>query len=207
MFNRRHLMLAAAAAVATAGAAAAQGSGPVIGQPAPNFSAPDADGKTRSLSQYRGKTVVLEWTNHDCPYVRKHYGGNAMQALQKKWTGQGVVWLTVISSMPGSQGYVTAEQANKLTADRNAAPSAVLFDSKGAVGRSYGAQVTPHMYVITGDGTLVYMGGIDDKATTRLEDLKTAKNFVDQALGEVAQGKPVSVTTSRAYGCTIKYSS
>ena len=178
-----------------------------VGAPAPGFSLTDSTGRSVSLADFKGKTVVLEWTNHDCPYVRKHYGGNAMQALQKKWTGQGVVWLTVISSMPGSQGYVTAEQANKLTADRNAAPSAVLFDSKGAVGRSYGAQVTPHMYVITGDGTLVYMGGIDDKATTRLEDLKTAKNFVDQALGEVAQGKPVSVTTSRAYGCTIKYSS
>ena len=178
-----------------------------IGAPAPAFSLTDSNGKTVSLADFKGKTVVLEWTNHDCPYVRKHYGGNAMQTLQKKWTGQGVVWLTVISSQPGSQGYVTAEQANKLTADRNAAPSAVLFDTKGDVGRTYGAQVTPHMYVITGAGTLVYMGGIDDKATTRLEDLKTAKNFVDAALSEVAQGKPVSVTTSRPYGCTIKYSS
>ena len=108
--------------------------------------------------------MVLEWTNHDCPYVRKHYGGSAMQALQKKWTEQGVVWLTVISSAPGEQGYVTPEQANKLTADRGAAPTAVLFDPKGDVGRAYGASVTPHMYVIKGDGTLVYMGGIDDKA-------------------------------------------
>ena len=173
----------------------------------PAFTLTDSNGKTVSLADFKGKTVVLEWTNHDCPYVRKHYGGNAMQALQKKWTGQGVVWLTVISSPPGSQGYVTAEQANKLTADRDAAPSAVLFDPKGDVGRAYGAQTTPHMYVITGDGTLVYMGGIDDKATTRLDDLKTAKNFVDAALGEVTQGKPVSVTTSRPYGCTIKYSS
>jgi peroxiredoxin len=178
-----------------------------IGSPAPGFTLTDSNGKTVSLADFKGKTVVLEWTNHDCPYVRKHYGGNAMQTLQKKWTGQGVVWFTVISSQPGSQGYVTGEQANKLTADRNAAPSAVLFDPKGDVGRTYGAQVTPHMYVITGAGTLVYMGGIDDKATTRLEDLKAAKNFVDQALGEVTQGKPVSVTTSRPYGCTIKYSS
>jgi hypothetical protein len=137
--------------------------------------------------------------------VRKHYGGNAMQALQKKWTGQGVVWLTLISSEPGAQGYVTGEQANKLTADRGAAPTAVLFDPKGDVGRTYGATVTPHMYVITGDGKLAYMGGIDDKATTRLEDLKTAKPFVDMALGDITQGKPVSVTTSRAYGCSIKY--
>jgi peroxiredoxin len=178
-----------------------------IGAPAPAFSLADSNGKTISLADFKGKTVVLEWTNHDCPYVRKHYGGNAMQALQKKWTGQGVVWLTLISSQPGTQGFVTAAEANKLTSDRNAAPTAVLFDSKGEVGRAYGAQVTPHMYVITGDGKLAYMGGIDDKATTRLEDLKTAKNFVDQALGEVTQGKPVSTTTSRAYGCTIKYSS
>src|SRR5206468_1058860 len=133
--------------------------------------------------------------------------GNNMQALQKKWTAQGVVWLSVISSMPGSEGYVTADQANKLTKDRGAAPTAVLFDPKGNVGHTYGAQTTPHMYVITGSGTLVYMGGIDDKATARLEDLKTAKNFVDAALNDVAQGKPVSVATSRPYGCSIKYSS
>src|SRR4029450_6201985 len=187
---------AAALDVALAPTIAFPGAQAKIGAPAPTF----------SLTDSKGKTVVLEWTNHDCPYVRKHYGGNAMQALQKKWTGQGVVWLTVISSQPGSQGYVTAEQANKLTADRNAAPSAVLFDTKGDVGRTYGAQVTPHMYVITGAGTLVYMGGIDDKATTRLEDLKTAKNFVDLALGEVAQGKPGSITTARPHRCTLKYS-
>jgi peroxiredoxin len=178
-----------------------------IGAPAPGFSLADSKGKTVSLADFKGKTVVLEWTNHECPYVRKHYGGNAMQALQKKWTAQGVVWLTLISSSPGTQGFVTADEANKLTADRGAAPSEVLFDPKGEAGRSYGAQTTPHMYVIKGDGTLAYMGGIDDKATTRLDDLKTAKNYVDQALTELAAGKPVSVTTARPYGCTIKYSS
>jgi len=179
----------------------------LIGAAAHAFTLTDSNGRNLSLADFKGKTVVLEWTNHDCPYVRKHYGGNAMQALQKKWTEQGVVWLTLISSSPGTQGFVSAAEANKLTADRGAAPSDVLFDPKGSVGRAYGAQVTPHMYVITGDGTLVYMGGIDDKPTTRLDDLKTAKNFVDAALSEVAQGKPVSVTTSRPYGCTIKYSS
>lgn len=178
-----------------------------IGAPAPAFSLTDSNGKSVSLADFKGKTVVLEWTNHDCPYVRKHYGGGNMQALQKKWTAQGVTWLTVISSEPGSQGYVQGPEANKLTADRGAAPTAVLLDPKGDVGRAYGAQTTPHMYVITGDGTLVYMGGIDDKATTRLEDLKTAKNYVDAALTELAAGKPVSVTTARPYGCTIKYSS
>ena len=178
-----------------------------IGAPAPAFALTDSNGKTVSLADFKGKIVVLEWSNHECPYVRKHYGGNAMQALQKKWTAQGVVWLTLISSEPGSQGFVQPQQANKLTVDRGAAPTAVLFDPKGDVGRSYGAQVTPHMYVVKGDGTLAYMGGIDDKATTRLDDLKTAKNFVDAALTEVAAGKAVSVTTSRPYGCSIKYSS
>ena len=178
-----------------------------IGAPAPAFSLTDSKGKTVSLADFKGKTVVLEWTNHECPYVRKHYSGNNMQMLQKKWTAQGVVWLTLISSSPGTQGYVTADEANKLTAERGAAPSDVLFDAKGDVGRAYGAQTTPHMYIVTGDGKLVYMGGIDDKATTRLDDLKTAKNYVDQALSEVAAGKDVSVTTSRPYGCTIKYSS
>jgi hypothetical protein len=139
--------------------------------------------------------------------VRKHYGGNNMQGLQKKWTAQGIVWLTVVSSHPGAQGFVHGLEANKLTEERAAAPTAVLLDPEGGVGRSYGAQVTPHMYVITGEGALVYMGGIDDKPTTRLEDLKTAKNFVDAALSEVVAGKAVSVKTSRPYGCTIKYAS
>jgi peroxiredoxin len=176
-----------------------------IGAPAPAFTLTDTSGKAVALEAFKGKTVVLEWSNHECPYVRKHYTGQNMQALQKKWTGQGVVWLTLISSAPGEQGHVSPEQANKLTLERGAAPTAVLFDTKGSVGRSYGAQVTPHMYVIGGDGKLLYMGGIDDKPSSRLDDLKTARNFVDAALSEVAQGKPVSVTTSRAYGCTIKY--
>jgi len=176
-----------------------------IGAPAPAFSLTDSSGKTVALADFKGKTVVLEWTNHECPYVRKHYGGNNMQALQKKWTGQGVVWLTVISSAPGTQGHVSPQEANRLTAERKAAPTAVLFDPKGEVGRAYGASVTPHMYVITTAGTLAYMGGIDDRPTTRPEDLEGAKNFVDLALAEVTQGKPVSVTTARPYGCTIKY--
>ena len=214
LFNRRTVLtagLGGAAAVALdvalAPTIAYPGAQTKIGAPAPTFSLTDSNGKTVSLADFKGKTVVLEWTNHECPYVRKHYGGNAMQGLQKKWTAQGVVWLTLISSAPGTQGNVSAAEANKLTAERGAAPSGVLFDPKGDVGRTYGAQTTPHMYVIKGDGTLVYMGGIDDKPTTRLDDLKTAKNFVDAALFEVAQGKPVSVTTARPYGCSIKYSS
>jgi len=178
-----------------------------LGAAAPPFTLTDSNGKAVSLADFKGKTVVLEWTNHECPYVRKHYGGSNMQALQKKWTEQGIIWLTLISSHPGAQGFVHGLEANKLTEERGAAPTAVLLDSKGGVGRSYGAQVTPHMYVITGDGTLVYMGGIDDKPTTRLEDLKTANNFVDAALSELLAGKAVSIKTSRPYGCTIKYGS
>jgi len=219
MFERRTLRrtllsagLVGAAAILAIGVAggpitASPGTQARIGAPAPAFQLADSNGKTVSLADYKGKTVVLEWSNHECPYVRKHYSGNNMQALQKKWTAQGVTWLTIISSEPGSQGYVTPEQANKLTVDRAAAPSAVLLDPKGAAGRTYGAQVTPHMYVITPDGTLAYMGGIDDKPSSRPEDIKTAKNFVDTALGELAQGKPVSTPTSRAYGCSVKYSS
>ena len=195
------------ALIAAAPVTADPGAQARLGAPAPNFTLTDSNGKAISLADFKGKTVVLEWTNHECPYVRKHYGGNNMQALQKKWTGQGIVWLTLISSQPGAQGFVHGLEANKLTEERGAAPTAVLLDPRGGVGRSYGAQVTPHMYVVTGDGTLVYMGGIDDKPTTRLEDLKTAKNFVDAALSEVAEGKVVSIKTSRAYGCTIKYSS
>ncbi len=176
-----------------------------IGVPAPAFTLTDSSGRALSLSDFKGKTVVLEWTNHECPYVGKHYRGNNMQALQKKWTAQGVVWLSVISSAPGEQGHVSPQQANKLTADRGAAPSAVLFDPTGKVGHAYGARATPHMYVIGGDGALVYMGGIDDQPSARLDDLKIAKNFVDQALSEIALGKPVSISSSRAYGCSVKY--
>ena len=182
-------------------------SGPKVGAPAPSFTATDSNGKQVSLADFKGKTVVLEWTNDGCPFVKKHYGGQAMQGLQKKWTEKGVVWLSVVSSPPGEQGHVDGPAANKLTAERGAAPTAVLLDPKGDVGRAFGAQVTPHMYVVKGDGTLAYMGGIDDKPSTKLEDLKTAKNFVDAALSEVTEGKPVSVTTSRPYGCTVKYTS
>ena len=178
-----------------------------IGAAAPAFTLTDSNGRGRSLADFKGKIVVLEWTNHDCPYVRKHYRSNNMQALQKKWTGQGVAWLSVISSGPGREGHVTPQQANQLTADRGAAPSAVLLDPTGQAGRAYGARATPHMYVINGEGAVVYMGGIDDQPTARVEDVKGARNFIDTALSEIAQGKPVSVPTSRAYGCSIKYAS
>ncbi len=178
-----------------------------VGAPAPAFALPASNGRTVSLADLKGKTLVLEWTNHECPYVGKHYRGNNMQMLQKKWTARDIVWLSVISSAPGLQGYVTAAEANKLTVERNAAPSAVLFDPKGTVGRAYGARTTPHMFVISGDGLVVYAGGIDDKQSAQIEDLKIARNFVDEALTNLSQGKPVSVTSARAYGCSVKYGS
>lgn len=198
------LIGAAGFAIAMPQFASANG-GLQVGQPAPAFSAKDTNGKTVSLADLKGKTVVLEWTNHDCPFVKKHYTGNNMQALQKKWTAQNVVWLTIVSSPVGEQGHVDAAQANKLTADRSAAPSNVLLDPKSQIARAYGAQVTPHMYIISGDGKLAYAGGIDDKPSTRIDDLAGAKNYVDVALGEIAQGKAVTTATSRPYGCTVKY--
>ena len=183
------------------------GAAPVIGQPAPDFTATDTNGKTVKLSDYKGKVVVLEWTNHECPYVRKHYGSNNMQTIQKDATAQGVVWLSVISSAKGEQGYVEPAAANQLTASRSASPSAVLLDPTGKIGQEYGAKVTPHMYVIDASGKLAYMGGIDDKATSNPADIPSAKNYVRAALGEVMAGKPVSEPVTRAYGCTVKYRS
>lgn len=138
-----------------------------VGAPAPAFTLPDSNGRAVSLADLKGRTVVLEWSNHECPYVGKHYRGSNMQALQKKWTAKNVVWLTVLSSAPGKEGYVSPAEANKLTADRGAAPSAVLLDPKGTAGRAYGARVTPHMYVVSGDGTLLYAGGTSSRRRSK----------------------------------------
>ena len=178
---------------------------PAVGKAAPEFKAVDTYGKTHALSQYRGKWVVLEWLNHGCPYVRKHYGANAMQALQKKYTGQGVVWLSIVSSAPGKQGHYSNDEANELTKEKGAAPSAVLVDEAGTVGRMYDARTTPHMFVVNPQGTLVYMGGIDDKPSARAASLEGARPHVDIALQEAMAGKPVSVPTTQPYGCDVKY--
>jgi peroxiredoxin len=180
---------------------------PQIGAPAPGFTAVDSNGNPRSLAEFRGKTVVLEWTNHDCPYVVKHYGSGNMQALQRYATAQGAIWLAVISSSPGEQGYVSGAEANRIAADRKAAPTAILLDPEGTVGGAYGARTTPHMYVIDGAGTLVYMGGIDDRPTANPADIAGAKNFVRAALDDMAAGRPVATQTSRPYGCSVKYKS
>lgn len=178
-----------------------------INAPAPDFSATDSYGKTRTLSAYKGKIVVLEWTNNGCPFVGKHYGSGNMQSLQKKYTGQGVVWLTVVSSAPGTQGYVNAEDANRDTEKRGAAPTAVLLDPTGVLGHLYGAQATPHMYVIAPDGQLVYMGAIDDAPSADPSDIPSSKNYVAAAIEEVKAGQRVTVPATKAYGCSVKYAS
>ena len=176
-----------------------------VGEPAPGFTTAATTGKSVSLADQRGKLVVLEWTNHDCPYVRKHYESGNMQALQREITGQGIVWLTLISSSPGTQGYVTPKQADELTSTRKASPTAVLLDPTGVVGRAYGATNTPHMYVIDKAGLLVYAGAIDDRPTTRRSDVQGAHNYVRAALEDMAAGRPVQTPVTRAYGCTVKY--
>jgi peroxiredoxin len=187
------------------GLATAASANPTVGAEAPGFTVKDTTGKSRSLAEFKGKTVVLEWTNHECPYVVKHYSTGNMQALQKDLTGKGVVWLTVLSSAPGTQGAVSAAEADKLTQSRNAAPSSVLLDPDGKMGQAYGAKNTPHMYIIEPTGKLAYMGAIDDKPTTRKDDVKTAKNYVLAAMEDLSAGRPVATPRTTAYGCTVKY--
>jgi peroxiredoxin len=180
---------------------------PAIGQPAPAFTAKDGDGKTRSLSEFKGKTVVLEWTNAGCPYVQKHYESGNMQGLQKAAAKDGVVWLTLISSAPGKQGYVSPAEAKTWKSTTGAGSTALLLDPGGQVGHAYEAKTTPHMYVVNGAGKLVYMGGVDDKPTADPASLKGAKNYVSAALSDVKAGRPVATAVSKPYGCTIKYGS
>ncbi len=178
---------------------------PSVGEPAPEFSGVDSNGKSHNLADFHGKTVVLEWTNHDCPYVKKHYGTNNMQALQKSAAEDGIVWLSVISSAPGEQGHVDGPTANTLTSERDAAPTAVILDPEGDIGRLYAARTTPHMYIVDPEGMLVYMGGIDDKPTARWSDVEGARNYVELALADLAAGRPVAETVSQPYGCSVKY--
>jgi peroxiredoxin len=201
--NPRVSFVVVCAALALAPAAASAGA--VVGQPAPAFTLTDSHGKSHTLSDFDGKLVVLEWWNYQCPFVNKHYGGGNMQKLQKEWTGKGVVWLTISSSAPGKQGYVDAVSANSIMKEKGGAPTAILLDHDGKVGRAYGAKTTPHMFVIDRKGTLVYAGGIDDKPSTDLADLATATNYVQAALEQVSAGQIVTTPTSDSYGCSVKY--
>jgi hypothetical protein len=176
-----------------------------VGEPAPDFTATDTNGAVQKLSEYQGKYVVLEWTNRGCPYTQKQYNSGNMQRLQREWTGRGVIWLTVVSSAPGKQGYVTASEENAYLKQANAAPTAVLLDSAGTLGHLYQTKTTPHMFIISPKGVLIYDGAIDDLPTTDLADVKGAKNYVSLALEEATSGKAISVPMTRPYGCSIKY--
>ena len=175
-----------------------------VGQPAPAFTLQDVDGKAVNLADYRGKTVVLEWHNFGCPFVKKHYGAGNMQALQKKY-GADVVWLTVNSTNTGSPDYAEPAAVKARLQQERAAPTAYLMDAPGNTGRAFGAKTTPHMYIIDRSGTVVYNGAIDDKRSADPADIKSAKNYVSAALDEMKAGKPVSVASTTPYGCSVHY--
>ncbi|MGC1157219.1 MAG: thioredoxin family protein [Acidobacteriaceae bacterium] len=176
-----------------------------VGDPAPDFTGTDSNGQTHKLSEYRGKYVVLEWTNNGCPFTRKHYTSGNMQNLQKEWTAKGVVWITILSSSPGAQGYMTASAENAYMQKVHAAPTAALLDPTGALGHEYDAKTTPDMYVIDPSGKLIYAGAIDDHPTTDASDIPHSKNYVSDALTEAMAGQQVAVTYTRPYGCSVKY--
>lgn len=176
-----------------------------IGVPAPQFTATDSLGRMQTLAENRGKYVVLEWHNNGCPYTRKHYVSGNMQELQKTWTDKGVVWFTVISSSPGTQGYVTAPEENDYLKKMRASPTAALLDPDGQIGHLYGAKTTPEMYVIDPEGMLIYEGAIDNRPTPDVRDIKGAENYVNEALMDAMSGKPVEKSYTRSYGCSVKY--
>ncbi|MEM8981836.1 MAG: thioredoxin family protein [Pseudomonadota bacterium] len=177
-----------------------------VDTPAPDFTLQDVNGNDVTLSDYAGQYVVLEWTNHDCPYVRKHYESGNMQGLQSRYTEQDVVWLSIISSAPGKQGYVESAEAIELTESRNASPTTVLHDPDGVVGRTYGARTTPHMYIIDPEGTLRYAGAIDSIKSARQSDIPKATNYVDAAMSALLAGDEVEEKLTSPYGCSVKYS-
>jgi thioredoxin-related protein len=176
-----------------------------VGAPAPDFTGTSSAAQDISLAQYQGKYVVLQWHNKDCPYVRAHYDSGNMQKLQQEWTGKGIIWLTIISSAAGKQGYVDAKGAEADVRATGAAPTATILDPAGTIGRAYRAQTTPHMFVIDPQGTLIYDGAIDNRATTSKANVGGSINYVSLALTEAMAGKPLSQPTSRPYGCTVKY--
>lgn len=177
----------------------------IVGKPAPPIELRDSNGEKVRLDAFKGKYVVLEWVNFQCPFVGKHYGSGNMQKLQKEYTEKGVVWLSVCSSAPGKQGYVTGSEANALEKERGAAPSRFLLDPKGVVGKAYGAKTTPHMFVIDHQGRLIYNGAIDDKPSTKQADIATAHNYLVAALDAAMSGKKVETAATQPYGCSVKY--
>ncbi|PIF76481.1 peroxiredoxin [Variovorax sp. 54] len=205
--SRRAVVAAAVALGATFLMGTNAFAAPAVGQQAPDFVAVDTSGAKHKLSDFAGKFVVLEWTNPGCPFVRKHYGSGNMPATQKAATDKGVVWLAINSTERAASDYLKADALDAWMKSQKAAPTAVLMDEDGVIGQVYGARTTPHIFIIDPKGTLVYAGGIDSIASARADDIKTATNYVNQALGEVFGGKPVSTASTRPYGCSIKYKS
>lgn len=207
-FVRRHFLCvtiaAAMAVVVISGSARAE---PSIGQPAPDFAGTDSQGNQVRLSDLKGKTVVLEWTNHDCPFVRKHYNSGNMQMTQKAAAKDGIVWLSVISSAPGEQGFVSGPEADQLTKSRGAEPTKVILDATGQIGRLYAAVTTPHMFIVDVDGKLTYKGAIDSIKSWDESDIPKATNYVTNALAQMKAGQPVNPQGTRPYGCSVKYGS
>jgi peroxiredoxin len=197
------LLLSAIACLASTSLFAA--GSPAVGSAAPDFSVTDSKGKTQSVSQYKGKTVVLEWFNPECPFVKKHYGGGNMQKLQDEFTGKGVVWLTIDSSATGKEGNLTPEQAEKQITEWKMKSTALLLDPDGKAGQAYGAKNTPHMFIINPEGKLIYAGAIDSKASPNPADIPSSTNYVKVALDESMGGKPVTTATTKPYGCSVKY--
>lgn len=200
--RRAALLSLAACATLLAGTAHAAAA---VGQPAPAFTLTDTSGKTRTLAEFKGKTVVLEWVNPGCPFVRKHYDSANMPGLQKEFTARDVVWLAVNSTEKAASDYMPPQQLAGWMQEKSGAPTATLMDEEGTVGKAYGARTTPHMYIVNPQGVLVYAGGIDSVASARASDIKTATNYVRQGLNEALAGKPISQAQTQPYGCTIKY--
>lgn len=200
-FKRISLLIASLALSASVFA------GVKVDKAAPEFTLVNTENEQVNLSDYKGKYVVLEWTNHLCPYVKKHYGSDNMQGLQKKFADKDVVWLSIISSAPGKQGYVKPDEAESLTKERSAAPTEVLFDPEGTVGKMYGAKTTPHMYIIDPEGQLRYAGAIDSIKSANPADIPKATNYVDVGFGELFAGEEISNKTTVPYGCSVKYKS
>ncbi len=176
-----------------------------IGKPAPEFTLKDTNGTEHSLSDFKGKIVVLEWLNHNCPFVKKHYSGGNMQGMQEKYTGKDVVWLSINSANPEHNDYKSAEESNKLTEKHGAKPTAIILDEDGKVGKMYGAKTTPHMYVIDKEGKLAYMGAIDSKKSTNADDIAGATNYVAAAVDALLEGKAIETASTQPYGCGVKY--
>lgn len=200
----KSLILSALAFVAITTATSAQAA-IEIGKPAPEFTATDTNGKTHKLSDFKGKNVVLEWTNPECPFVIKHYDVGNMQKLQEKYTAEGVIWLSINSSAAGKEGNMTAEESNKYIAEQKSKETARIIDADGTIGKLYDAKTTPHMFVIDKDGNVAYMGAIDSDSSFKSEKIEGATNYVSAALDSLLAGKPVEMASTKPYGCSVKY--